>query len=57
MGLVGDVGEVSGGGALTDTAELVVDGSVAKADPALVSTEIWDGDAAEMSADSGNANE
>jgi hypothetical protein len=57
VGLVVDVGEVSGGGALTDTAELVVDGAVAQADPALVCTEIWNGDASEMSANSGNANE
>ena len=36
MSLIVDVRKVTGGGALTDTAELVVDGTVAQADPTLV---------------------
>ena len=54
VALVIDVREVGGGGALTYTTELVVDGTVAKADPSLVSTQIWDRNAAKMSADSGD---
>ena len=50
--LVVDPGQVSDGRSLTDTAELVVDGTVAQADPALVGTEIGHGDAAQVSADS-----
>ena len=47
-----DPGEVSDGGTLTDSAELVVDGTVAKADPALVGTQVWHGNAAQMGANS-----
>jgi hypothetical protein len=49
--LVVDPRQVSDGRALTDAAELVVDGSVAKANPALIGTEVGHGDAAEMGAD------
>ena len=52
MDLIVDPGEVSDGGALSDSAELVVDGSVTKANPALVSTQVGHGDAAQMRADS-----
>lgn len=48
--LVVDVGQVGGGGSLTDTTELVVHRSVTKANPSLVGSEIGNGDATEMSA-------
>jgi len=48
--LVVDVGQVGGGGTLTHTTELVIDGSVAQADPTLVGTEVGHGDATQMSA-------
>jgi hypothetical protein len=48
--LVVDVGQVTGGGALTDAAELIVDGTVAEADPALVGTEVGHGNAAQVGA-------
>jgi len=48
--LVVDPGQVSNGRALTDSTELVIDGTVAQADPALVGTKIGDRDAAEMRA-------
>ena len=53
--LVVDVGEVSGGGTLTHAAELVVHGTVAKANPALVGTEVRHGNATKMSANGGAA--
>ena len=55
--LVVDPGQVSDGRSLTDTAELVVHGTVAQADPALVGTEVGHGDAAQVSADSGGADD
>jgi hypothetical protein len=48
-----DVGQVSLGGALSDSTELVIDGTVAKAHPALVGTDIGSRDATEMGANSG----
>jgi len=48
--LVVDPGEVSNSGTLTDSTELVVDGTVTKADPALVGTEIGNGNATKMGA-------
>jgi hypothetical protein len=53
--LVVNVGQVSGGGTLADTAELIINGSVAKANPALVCTEIRHGNATQMGANSGAA--
>ena len=50
MHLVVNPWQVGGGWSLTDATELVVDGSVAKADPSLVGAEIWHWDAAQMSA-------
>jgi len=50
MHLIVNPGEVSNSGTLTDSTELVVDGTVTKADPALVSTKIGDGDATQMRA-------
>mmetsp|Transcript_6747 Transcript_6747/g.9225 ORF Transcript_6747/g.9225 Transcript_6747/m.9225 type:complete len:211 (+) Transcript_6747:163-795(+) len=50
MDLIVDPGEVSDGGTLAHSAELVVDGTVAQADPALVGTEVGHGDAAQVSA-------
>lgn len=47
--------KVRGGWSLTDTAELVVDGSVTQADPSLVGSQVWHWDATEMGADSGAA--
>ena len=51
MHLVVDPGQVGDGGALTDSAELVVDGTVTEADPALVGTQVGHGDATQMRAD------
>lgn len=48
--LVVDVGQVSGGGSLTHTTELVIDGTVAKANPSLVGTEVGHGNATQMGA-------
>ena len=53
--LVVDPRKVSDGGTLTDSAELVIDGTVAKADPALVCTKIRNRNATQMSADSRSA--
>jgi hypothetical protein len=53
--LVVDVGKVSSCGALSDTAELVVYGTMAKADPAFVRAQIWHRNAAQVSANSGAA--
>ena len=48
-----DVRQVGLGGSLSHSAELVVDGAVAQAHPALVCAEVGHGDAAEMGADGG----
>jgi len=48
--LIVDPWQVGGGWSLTHAAELVVDGSVAKADPSLVGSEVGHWDAAQMSA-------
>ena len=45
-----DVWQVSLSWSLSDSTELVVDGSVAKANPSLVGTKIWHWDATQMSA-------
>ena len=52
MHLIVDPRKVSNGWALTHSAELVVDGSVAQADPTLIGTEIGDRDATQVSANS-----
>ena len=52
MHLIVDPGQVGDGRSLPDTTELVVDGTVAEAHPALVGTEVGHGDATEMRADS-----
>ena len=49
--LIVDPGQVGDGGSLSHSAELVVDGTVAEAHPALVGTQVGHGDAAEMRAD------
>ena len=51
MHLVIDPGEVSDGGSLSHSAELVVDGTVAQAHPALVGAEVGHRDATQMGAD------
>ena len=43
--------QVGDSGALSDSAELVVDGTVTEADPALVGTQVGHGDATQMRAD------
>jgi len=48
-----DVGQVSLSGTLSDSTELVIDGTVAKAHPALVGTDIGSGNATKMGANSG----
>ena len=48
-----DVGQVGLGGSLSDSAEFVVDGTVAEANPSLVGTKIGNGDATEMGANGG----
>jgi len=53
--LVVDVWKVSCCGALSNTAELVVHRTMAQADPAFVSAQIWHRDAAQVSANSGAA--
>ena len=45
-----DIWQVCLGWSLSDSSELVVDGTVAKADPSLVGTKIWHWDAAQVSA-------
>jgi len=50
--LVVNVRQVTGGGALSHAAEFIVHGTVAKADPALVGTQVWHGNAAQMGANS-----
>jgi hypothetical protein len=57
VSLVVNVRQVTGGGSLSNTAELIVNRSVTKANPALVSTQIWDRDATEMGADSGDGHD
>ena len=57
MHLIVDPWEVSNSGALSDSAELVVDGTVAQADPALVGTQVGHGDATQMRADGGAADD
>jgi hypothetical protein len=52
MHLVVDVGEVTGGGSLTNATELIINGTVTEADPSLVGTEVGHGNAAQMSANS-----
>lgn len=48
-----DIWQVSLGWSLSDSSELIVDGSVTQADPSLVGSEIWHWDASQMSANSG----
>jgi hypothetical protein len=48
-----DVGQVCLGGSLSDSAEFVVNGTMAEANPTLVGTEIGNGDATEMGANGG----
>ena len=57
VSLIVNVRQVTGSGSLTDTAEFIIYRSVTKANPALVSTQIWDRDATEMGADSGDGDE
>ena len=57
VSLIVNVRQVTGGGSLSNTAELIVHRSVTKANPALVSTQIWDRDATEMGADSGDGHD
>lgn len=57
MDLVVDVWQVGLGGSLTNTTEFVIDRSVTKANPTLVSSEIWDGNATQMSAHSRDSND
>ena len=52
MHLVVNVRQVTGGGALSHAAELIVHGTVAKAHPALVGTQVGHWDAAQVGADS-----
>ena len=53
--LVVDVRQVTSGGTLSDSTELIIHGTVAKAHPSLVSTQVWHRDAAQVSANSGAA--
>ena len=53
--LIVDPGQVGDGWSLSHSAELVVDGTVAEADPALVGAQIGHGDAAQMCADGASA--
>jgi len=48
-----DVRQVSLCWTLSDSTEFVIDGSVTKANPALISTEIWYGNATQVGADGG----
>jgi hypothetical protein len=54
MSLIVNVRQVTSSGTLTNTAEFIVNGSVTEANPSFVSSQIWNGNAAEMSAYSGN---
>ena len=51
MDLIVDPWEVSNGWSLSDSAELVVDATVAQAHPALVRAQVGNGDATQMRAD------
>jgi hypothetical protein len=55
MDLIVDVRQVTGSGALTHATELIIDGTVAQADPSLVGTEVRHGNAAQVSANGGAA--
>ena len=55
MHLIVDPGQVSDGGSLSDSAELVIYRSVAQADPALVRAQVGNGDATQVSANGGAA--
>ena len=57
MDLIVDPWEVSDGWSLSDSAELVVDGTVAQADPALVGAQVGHWDAAQMCANGRRAND
>lgn len=57
MDLIVDPWQVSDGWSLSDSTELVVDGTVAKADPTLVGTQVGNGDAAQMCANGGSADD
>ena len=50
--LVVNVGQVTGGGTLSHTAELIVDGTVTEANPTFVSSQVGNRDATQMSANS-----
>ena len=54
VGRVVDVGQVSLGGALSDSTELVIHGTVAKAHPALIGTNVGSGNATQVSANGGS---
>jgi len=56
MHLIVDPRKVSNGWALTHSAELVVDGSVAQADPTLVGAQVRHWDATQVRADGRGAN-
>ena len=55
MHLIVDPGKVGDRRTLSDTSELVVDGSVTKADPTLIRTEVRNGNATQVSANSRRA--
>ena len=50
--LVVNIGQVTGGGTLSNSTELIIHGTVAKANPSLVSTQVWHGNATQVSANS-----
>ena len=52
MHLIVNPGQVSDGWSLTNSAEFVVHGTVAQADPTLVRAQVGNGDAAQMRANS-----
>ena len=55
MHLIVDPREVSNSRSLSNTAELIIDRSVAKANPALISTQVRNRDATQVSANGGSA--
>ena len=57
MHLIVNVGQVTGGGTLSHAAELIVHGTVAEAHPTFVGSQIWNGNAAQVSANSGGADD
>ena len=57
MHLIVDPRQVGNGWALSNSAELVVDGTVTQAYPALVGTQVGDGNAAQMCANGGAAHD